>query len=421
MTIRNRATSPIRGHRRVLAKGMHARVPIRSRSSARGHHYNDATAPTGKKHCEAEKRARRCVKVPKRILYRRPPRSRTERLRRRVEQRSLAHRRGKNWNALSSTQKLRRVRFGSHAYCRNPRDVRDLATLNAKIAHEGELRAVQTWRLNRRQRRHLERVIGFAASDRLLASNKLVRIETARRLARLMARLFRRSEKHFYWVTLIHDGWHDSHNATWIDLQDMRTRVDRVLHGLDVSWFGLVEIDIFNNYPSLRRGLRVTPHVHLLVWTDEPITPAELVSQMHTSLLESELGARVAVVKRVRSETRLAHLCYYMTKANYRLKRLGMVNPNTGKQKTYSVEWGARPGQILRLAEILSYIEIGELMLAKEEGQRIRSRLLRSLVSSPAVSSDPCHAVGDLAHTWQDLMPSARRPNAFVHIVREPR
>lgn len=353
-----------------------------------------------------------------RITYKRAPQTREERRQRRIEQRALAKRKRKNWWALTRAHRERRIRFGSHARCRNTQDVRDLATLNSRIAHEREMKAVKTWRLTEDQVDRLKRCIGFEPSDRLLASNKTVIVETAARLSRLMRRLHHTSKKNFYWITLINEDWHAQHNNTLIDLAGIHRLADTVLQPLGMDWFGMVEIDIFNNYPLKGKGLWITPHVHLLAWSKKRERPSDIEARLFGHLLTSTLGAKTVKVKTVSGPRGLAHLSYYMTKPRHQCKSLGRFNRLLGRHKLWSPDLSVRPGQTRRLAEILSRMTIDELMLAHGDGERIKRRLLRSLALSPALSPDPRHAIGSVGEAWWSMMPAWRRDRAFVRIKR---
>lgn len=357
---------------------------------------------------------------PAHIVYRGPPADKAERLHRRSEQHELATNKGKNWRALTRTEKSRRIRFGSKALCRNPRDVRELARINAKIAHEREMQAVRTWRLSTDQAEILERYIGFAPSASLPASNKAVMIETSYQLSKLMMRLFKDSpRKHFYWITLIHTRWHDSHINTEIRLRQIQRDTDRVMQRSGLSWFGKVEMDLFNNWSHPRGGLMLTPHVHLIGWSSKFSTAADIRARLNASDLRSHLGTEVTDVKRVTNRRRIAHLCYYMSKPNHRGKSLGPLRPTTKKRRVYRVEKGVRPGHTLRLAEILSYMDIGELMLARGEGLRIKRRLNRRLDRTrPRSAPEMLGATSEVHEMWQLMMPTSRHCRAHVSIDR---
>lgn len=357
--------------------------------------------------------------LPNRICYHRPPRNRAERLHRIGEQRRLANRRNRVWNHLSRAEKDRRIRFGSHARARSAHDVYELATLNCQIAHERELQAVQTWGLTTSQGRLLERCIGFAPSDKLLASNKLVRIETAYALAQILGDLWNPERRHFYWITLAHDDWNTRHDATVIDLEDIESRVMKVTQSLGLNWIGMIEADIFNNYPLKGRGLWVTPHVHILAWGDAPAPATQIRRRLDGSHLEASL-LKVIDVKPVKTRRALMHLCSYMAKPNHQCKSVGAFNPITGKQKTYSVEHSVRPGLTLRLAEILSRVTIGDLVLVSGTGRRVKDQLLQSLQHNKATSGSTRAVVDNVDGIWQRLMPKARRNKNHVSLVGKP-
>ena len=264
----------------------------------------------------------------------------------------------------------------------------------------------------------LERCIGFSPSDRLLASNKLVRMQTAYNLARMMCDLQRRSRYHFYWITIINEDWHSRHDRTEVDLESIRRLVEVVLSPFDLHWFGMIEIDIFNNYPGKGRGLWVMPHVHLLGWSWHAYSEEELQSKALTQFLRASITGRPIVAKHTWTSHSLAHPCFYMTKPNYKCKSMGRLDPVTGYRKIADREHSVRPGLTLRQAETLSYMTIDELMLASGQGRRTKRRLIRSLSNGPAISDRPGHAVGSVETMWREIMPQNRLQRSHVRIIR---
>lgn len=355
---------------------------------------------------------------PRSITYRAAPKDAAEHSRRWSEQRALAELRGKEWDALTETEKLRRTRFGSKAYCRRLRDVRDLATLNARIAHERELVALQRKPLTLSDLAWFSETVGFSRPTRLAASNKLVRVETSYELARAMVHLFRAGGKRFFWITLINDGWHSSLIRTVFRLSEIHRKINHCLHSLGLDCFGMVEADIFNNWCFGRNGLRVAPHVHMLCWTDNKSeTTASILGRFDTRELRSDLGLSVVDVKPVRSTRRLVHLCYYMSKPNHLAKSLGRWDANKGRRRVYSVEKSVRPSHTLRLAEILSYVEISDLMVSSWAGHRIRRRLVRRLRRRCLEPSEARGAAPQgLSAKWRAIKSTARSSRSFVEV-----
>lgn len=412
---------PSRGHSRSI------RETLPKVAKRRNSKQPDRRGPKRLRRCQEPNRKPSIVEPPAHIMYRTPPWDRAERSRRRAEQRRLAKRRtkkrkgGRNngWITFSYAEKDRRIRFGSKAVCRNPRDVRDLARINARIAHKREISAVRTWRLTSNQISQFKRCVGFSWAGALFAGNKAVRVETAYRLSLLMAQIFRNRRRHFYWITIIHSGWHDGHHNTRIPLSEIKRRTQTVMKRAGLNWFGMIEFDIFNNWPYSGRGLRLTPHVHLLAWGNRHNTPAKIRSQLNLAGLRSLNGANVVVVKSVKNAKRLAHFCYYMTKPNHLVKSLGKERPDTSKRPIYSVEKNVRPGHTLRIAEILSYMKISELMMAQGEGRRIKGQIISALTSGAVLASYHDRMATEVSQMWESMMPASRVSKAHVMVDRD--
>ena len=174
-------------------------------------------------------------------------------------------------------------------------------------------------------------------------------------------------------------------------------------HGFD--WFGLIEIDICNNYPGGGEGLWIMPQTHFIAWTDTPISPVLYAQSMSTTKrLESALGAKTVDIKTIATAEDIAHLCFYITKPNYQCKSLGQLNQETGKRKMFSPEKKVRPAYTLRIAEILSHLNVKDLMIASGEGLDIKRRLLDSLRRWRSNLSDKRPVPSDIGAAWDQTM-----------------
>ncbi|CAH0356633.1 hypothetical protein SPH9361_04275 [Sphingobium sp. CECT 9361] len=340
--------------------------------------------------------------------YQRPAYNRRERLSRRAEQRRIARDNRREWRKLTYWERRKRTRLGTNAWCYNAEDVRALSRITGKIAHERELEAIRRWKLTPEQLALFKAICGFKPTFELIASNKRVRMESAESLATQMIPFFKRSPHlHFYFVTIINDAWHTRHDDTEIDLDDIYGGISRAMERGGLNWLGMVEIDHFNNYPGGGRGLWITPHGHLLVWSRKKLAPDTLADQISSAgRFLTTLTDKPVVVNSVNSAEGIAHLCFYMMKPNYQCKSVGPENSNTGKRSVYSVEKEVRPAYTLRVAEILSHFTLPELILTGGDGVKLRKTWLQALgdwlcdcKESPAPLMDP-------AEFWNSIKPA---------------
>lgn len=354
--------------------------------------------------------------------YRRPPRDRFERLCRHFEQRQIARQNGLDWSHLTSWEQRKRVRFGTNARCRNASDARALARITGKIAHGREKIAVSKWRLRKAQQAAFDVVCGFRRPPSLIASNKLVRVEATRALAERLTRFFRSSPRlHFYFMTIINDGWHTRHDDTEINLDDIHVQISRVLEGHKLDWLGMVEIDIFNNYPNEGKGLWITPHGHLFIWSRKPIQPKKLAKALTAQAgFSSALTGKPFEIESIKTARDIAHLCFYVTKPNYQVKAVGRENTKTEKSSVYTVEKAVRPSHTLRIAEILSYFSFPDLILAGGGGVELRRKWLRSLHGSIDRFGGDLTTLWDPYEFWTDIKPTRSSGAPIRVMIPEP-
>jgi hypothetical protein len=84
----------------------------------------------------------------------------------------------------------------------------------------------------------------------------------------------------------------------------------------------------------------------------------------------------------------------------------------------YSVESNVKPYITLRVAQILSHVTIGELMVARGIGCYIKRRLLKILARGACLSDEPMHALGDVSGLWRDFLQQGGLSELEVKITR---
>lgn len=340
--------------------------------------------------------------------YCRPAISRAERLGRWFEQRRIAAQNGLKWRKLTSWERRKRVRFGTNAWCHTAKDARDLTRITGNIAHDRERAAVKRWTMDAAQKAMFEAVCGFKRPPRLIASNKLIRRDATYTLAKTMLQSFKdRRKLNFYFITLINDSWHTRHDQTNVNLDEVQRDIDTLLRPTGLSWLGMIEIDIFNNYPGRQQGCWTTPHGHAFIWSRKPLKPRKYAEQLaQTSGFTSALTSKPVTIQRIASAKDIAHLCFYINKPNYQCKAVGQEDVKTGKRGVYTSEKSVRPAYTLRIAEILSYCTLPNLILAGGNGVNLKRKWLKSLRRRQERPGDELVPfMPTAAFFWDDIKP----------------
>lgn len=212
------------------------------------------------------------------------------------------------------------------------------------------------------------------------AAHKGLRANAAFLMSKKMRKFFRENfHLNFYFVTLIHDGWRTLDRETFIDLRDIRKRVHNTLAGHDLEYLGVIEFDALTNYPNKGAGLCIMPHVHLIVWTMDELSPADLTANLaDTRRLVSEWGADIVVSSQL-SERNIVHKSQYMFEQAFKAKRLGGKHPETGKRALIPVYKAVPPHLTLRLSEILAHCTLKDLIVSSGSGVLFKGALLKAL------------------------------------------
>lgn len=290
---------------------------------------------------------------------------------------------------LTDAELAKNQAFGEKAIARTPEEAKLLAYLNGHVALEREERALSQFKIDDRLRQWLDENLGFKpGADTMSAAHKGLRATAAFLMAKRL-RKFRRKKQHkfnFFFVTIIHDGWRSTDRDTRLDLKDIRTRVRNVFHrhkrkhGYQLDHIGVIEIDAVVNYPGDGHGCCIMPHVHMIVWTAEDVSPTVLQKQLvATKSLVSEWGAPTVVCTRL-AEGDVAHKAYYLFEQPYKAKWLA-INPQTGEKKLRTAQSWVPPHLTLRLSEILAHCTLKELIISGGKGIKFKGSLVKALRS----------------------------------------
>lgn len=256
-----------------------------------------------------------------------------------------------------------------------------------------------------------------AASERLVASNGRLRVQATAILLRQFADLRRDSRKaptrtfgHYSFLGPIVNEYRPE-----IDVDAFRSVVDRLLRNARLNAVFAIELQALTNYPQRGQGRSFLMNAHALAWSDDAsIDHAETAKQMCSSTsLHSHLGAPTVVcTPRTTVEGGLERLAGYMLKAPRAGKRRRRDPQNAGRFQLQSVS-RVRGDLRLRLFEVLSQLELTDLVHGVLEGKWIRSRWKRELLAWNRARSQRFRSVldsdYDVAGLWETIR--RRHPN----------
>lgn len=249
------------------------------------------------------------------------------------------------------------------------------------------------WSLERDDERFLRTLTTGALCDRPLLSNSIVRQLAAYAwIDALLADFEQYPDRDRLFITLAWDA-----PVTWerqpeIDTVSLRNIATQHLRRSQLDGVGVLEIDTWKEIPG-EPGKRMTPHIHFLGHSrnGEKIDAKALAASMCSrGALLNSLGAPSADVQEVGKTAKdLATLGCYMSKPPAFAKNPVPQRLWSG-YKLSDVEHA--PGSVTRLIEVLSYLELGDVMFAIGEGKHIsrqvresvRAKLARSRRAVPA-------------------------------------
>lgn len=240
------------------------------------------------------------------------------------------------------------------------------------------------WRINDDTRAALLSVMGVGDdAPTALASDMSTRLIAARQLvASSLEMQAAYPERHWYHVTLIDDRWRTPERKPVIDLAAIKKTARAMMARAEIiHWFGVVEILPLVNCVR-GRGRLLSPHAHIVFWTDRPIKYKVLERQMRASgRLKTFKGAPTVAISERRGVDEVAHALAYLLKGTDRgsnehtLKR----SPNEWTMRDAAM----RPDQALRIIEILSHVNLTNLLMSSGTGRTgflapVRQRLRQS-------------------------------------------
>lgn len=215
----------------------------------------------------------------------------------------------------------------------------------------------------------------------MLASDLRLRRKSGEFLGRALERL--RSENpdlEFQFWTFTHDRGNTSDREPTIDLKFLRSLTDRTLRGLQLSGIYVIEVQGLGNYPRKGDGRTIMVHVHAITWSNDPPDLGMIEGQLNESdQWRNDMGAVPVRIKPITdSPGELDYMAYYLFKPPYDVK---MLENRMRGERLKSTEKGYKPEFAARMLELLSQLDITQLVRASCDGKFIRKDWQRRLTN----------------------------------------
>lgn len=241
-------------------------------------------------------------------------------------------------------------------------------------------RDTEDWQVPAGFLRVLDQLTRKSISGRPLLCNPHVRRAASYALIDAMLGFFiENPSRPIYFVTLCWDDGVTYERAPALAVDALVNKAQDHLRRRGFDGVGVLEIDTWKNITG-EPGRRMVAHVHFLGWTREggQIDHTQVANHLCDRLaLTNSLGADSAVIEVVGSTPYdAAHLAYYLLKAPAYAK-----NPIQREGQTTRL-FGAdhARGSAARLAEVLSHLELGDVLFSIGSGRIIASQV-RSAVA----------------------------------------
>lgn len=282
-------------------------------------------------------------------------------------------------------------------------DTRTVSGAHDKHRLSGDLYSEKVWRalkLNRMSDWDIAVINGFLSSkyrlDGLLpASHAGLRYRLFRSL---LSGVFEQTkiatgEEQAVHITVVHRAWCTGDLDTEMNLNAIKSKLRRALEPYGLSYLAVIEVEVFRNVSFEERGRMMCFHVHALAWgnlVDRAKMQRELMSQFEVPI--STLGSERRPVKSVLvqwvtpTEVDVAWVLQYGLKSPWEAMNLYLSKDRKRSAITHS-EKSDRMVISLRLAEILSMIELPALVSASGDGAAIRRRAVTELKAWAAKQS----------------------------------
>lgn len=259
--------------------------------------------------------------------------------------------------------------------------------------------------------RVLAQLVGvFPDSSRLIACNRKLR-RVLRSLCgdAFLTRLQRYKKDHvqLYFVTIIAREFVTHDRETTIQLKKMKAKFATTLNKFEGSYFGIVEVqgcvNVFKKTEDVNYGREICPHIHAIVETTKDFSTGHFAKELSKVYRHGENQIQAVDITEIgKTSLDLHYVAGYMTKLPYEMKSLYVKKGDlTRRNLRDASDENRREVLTLRLAEILSQLDLPDLIMASKDFKPIKNNIIKALKA--------CHAVGR-KNTSRDLsIPTIRK------------
>jgi hypothetical protein len=237
---------------------------------------------------------------------------------------------------------------------------------------------IRRWALETADQTFLNRIALGPISGRALLCNQHVRQTAQYALIDAMLENFSDDPKRRrYFVTLAWDLGVTMEREPRLNLVALRNVANHYLRRSGLDGVGVVEIDVWKNLTG-EKGRRIVAQIHFVGW---PRIPEDFIWRdvekelQQKPAIHNSLGAPSVVIKPVRpTAADAAHLGMYMLKGPSSAKN---PVPRPGRMKLWAAELPA--GSAARLIEVLSHIEVGDVLFGIGSGTKLSRAVHRAV------------------------------------------
>lgn len=241
---------------------------------------------------------------------------------------------------------------------------------------DGFRRDTAGWKLERPDEEFLARITQRRICGRALLSNEHVRHRAQYAMIEAALDAYRADElRQWPWITICWDAGVTWERAPEIDVVSLRNIADHHLRRCGLEGFGILEVDTWKNLTG-EPGQRMVAHSHFLGYATDGVAIGigALQSELQSRrALRNSLGARSVVIRPMTlAPADFAWIGQYMFKCPAYAKR-PVPRESGGGIRLVGAEHVQ--GSVSRLVEVLSHLEVGDVMFSIGEGSEIAKKV----------------------------------------------
>ena len=187
--------------------------------------------------------------------------------------------------------------------------------------------------------------------------------------------------RRYYFFTFTDECGFVSDRTTMVDVASIMKKAGRALRALKVNAVAVLEVHPLANYPGGGAGRTLLFHVHAIGWSDEPFDPEEAELTLHTGgAWKNPLGAPPVKIKPIAQDSEnLEEVSRYCLKPPHAAKNRRPSKNDPSRFRLLNTIKGYRPEFAFRVLEILSQIEMLDVVIGIGEGKRLRQDFRKTM------------------------------------------